>query len=195
MISLKCLRKNWAEPVLLSLCLLGSASGWAHQRSEPVQVPSRHLNDSGSFADHYSAQVWLLDMSERLQPFVEDPLQRIQLLKLVHREASKARLSPEMVLALIQTESAFDRFAVSRSGAQGLMQVMPFWKQVIGHPRDNLIDVATNLRYGNTILSHYLEKENGNLTRALARYNGSLGELWYPRLVYQNWLRHWKRDQ
>ena len=98
------------------------------------------------------------------------------------------------MLALIHTESSFDRFAVSSAGAQGLMQVMPFWKSVIGRPDDNLTDIETNLRYGSAILSHYLKRESGNLTRALARYNGSLGQTWYPDRVYENWDRHWRND-
>lgn len=195
-ILLNCLRRSWVNPALFSLCFLGSTSGWTQSSPEPelVHILHTHLADTDSFPDRYTAQAWLLDMSRRMRLFIEDPSRRIQLLKLVHREASRARLSPELVLALIQTESSFDRFAISRSGAQGLMQVMPFWKQIIGQPQDNLTDIATNLRYGSTILSHYLDKENGNLTRALARYNGSLGELWYPQRVYRNWLKHWKRD-
>ena len=96
-----------------------------------------------------------------------------------------------MVLALIEVESYFDRFAVSRVGAQGLMQVMPFWKKEIGRPDDNLTNADTNLRYGCQILQFYLQKEKGNVHRALARYNGSLGKSWYPERVFDRWRRHW----
>ena len=149
---------------------------------------------SDSFIDRFAAEVWLVDMSGRLKSFIPDKTKRRRLLRLIHREATMADLSPEMVLALIQTESSFNRFAISSAGAQGLMQVMPFWKNVIGRPEDNLTDIATNLRYGSTILSYYLEKENGNMTRALARYNGSLGKTWYPERVYKNWDKNWRNE-
>lgn len=177
----------------LSACLLLPVFSWG-QTSTDLELRNelKRAVSISSFEDRFEAEVWLLDMSERLKPFIKDRNKRLALLKLVHQEASKASLSPELVLALIQTESSFDRFAVSSVGAQGLMQVMPFWKDVIGRPQDNLTDIATNLRYGSTILSHYLDKEKGNLTRALARYNGSLGKTWYPERVYNNWEKHWQ---
>jgi len=113
---------------------------------------------------------------------------------MVHSEATRANLPPELVLALIQVESRFDRYAISSAGAQGLMQIMPFWLKEIGHPGDNLFRPSTNLRMGCTILRYYMDKEKGNLTRALARYNGSLGSFRYPNLVFQalrtRWARH-----
>ena len=155
------------------------------------EVLSRSLDQSSSFDDQFEAEVWLVDMSARLARFIKDPDLRLKVLRMIHFEASKVDLQPELVLALIQTESAFDQYAVSSAGALGLMQIMPFWKNVIGRDKDNLITIQTNLRYGCTILSYYLEKENGNLTRALARYNGSLGKTWYPERVLTNWERHW----
>lgn len=168
---------------------LSSLGGWY----DPVlkEVLSRSLDQPSSFDDQFEAQVWLVDMSARLARFIKDPTDRLNLLKMIHLEASKVDLEPELVLALIQTESAFDQYAVSSAGALGLMQIMPFWKDVIGRDKDNLITVQTNLRYGCTILSYYLEKEKGNLTRALARYNGSLGKTWYPERVFNNLKRHW----
>ncbi|MET4693755.1 lytic transglycosylase domain-containing protein [Endozoicomonas lisbonensis] len=181
---------------LLIVALLLPAFAVAQQRHDPLLIQSLqdNLRHADSFTDRFEAEVWLLVMSQRMQPFIKDPGQRIQLLQSVHREASRTNLPAELVLALIHTESSFDRFAVSSAGAQGLMQVMPFWKSVIGRPDDNLTDIETNLRYGSAILSHYLERESGNLTRALARYNGSPGQTWYPERVYKNWNRHWKND-
>lgn len=173
--------------------ILGIALPSQAEWSDPLlqEVLTRSLDQSSSFNDQFEAEVWLVDMSARLARFIKDPELRLQLLKMIHFEASKVELQPELVLALIQTESAFDRYAVSSAGAQGLMQIMPFWKNVIGRNKDNLIQIQTNLRYGCTILSYYLEKEKGNLTRALARYNGSLGKTWYPERVLNNWERHW----
>ena len=146
---------------------------------------------SDSFTDRFHAEVWLTDMSRRLARQVKDPDERIEILTHVHYEAQRARLEPELVLAVIEVESNFDRFAVSVAGALGLMQVMPFWLDEIGRPGDNLLHVDTNLRYGCTILRHYLDKENGDLRRALGRYNGSLGQRKYPNKVIDRLTRKW----
>ncbi len=129
--------------------------------------------ETDSFADRFDAEVWLTDMSRRLQKRVPDAPWRIELLKNVHYEATRAGLSPELVLAIIDVESAFNPFAISSAGAQGLMQIMPFWLKEIGRPGDSLFRVQTNLRFGCTILKFYLKKENNNLHAALKRYNGT----------------------
>ncbi|MFN2328991.1 MAG: lytic transglycosylase domain-containing protein [Chromatocurvus sp.] len=147
---------------------------------------------SDSFQDRYAAEVWLVDMSSRLSPFVTSEEQRLQLLNLIHRAALRSELSPELVLAVIEVESAFNRFAVSRAGAQGLMQVMPFWRREIGRPNDNLTDNATNLDYGCRILQFYIDREDGDLHRALAAYNGSSGSRRYSNKVYRVWQERWR---
>ena len=147
--------------------------------------------DADSFYDRFHAEVWLTDMAGRLADTVADPRERMDILRHVHSEALRAKLQPELVLAVIQVESNFDRFALSRAGARGLMQVMPFWLHEIGDPTDNLFHIATNLRFGCAILRHYLDREKGNVERALARYNGSLGQNWYPRRVLRAWRRRW----
>ena len=152
------------------------------------------IEQADSFDDRFDAEVWLLDMSTRLEKRLPDPQKRLHLLRSIHREASRVALPPELVLAVIDIESRFDRFAISRSGAQGLMQVMPFWLDEIGHPEDNLMDIATNLRMGCTILKYYLDKEKGHLPRALARYNGSLGSRKYPDKVLGALSRHWFKN-
>lgn len=145
----------------------------------------------GGFRDRFDAEVWLTDMSGRLQRHISHREQRLSLLRHIHREAVRADLEPELVLAVIDVESDFDRFAISSAGARGLMQVMPFWLEEIGRPDDNLFTVQTNLRMGCTILRYYLDMENGDVTRALARYNGSLGSFRYPGKVYEALRLHW----
>lgn len=145
-----------------------------------------------SFTDQFDAQVWLLDMQQRLAPFVPDPKERLELLTAVHHAATASGLAPELVLAVIEVESHFNRFAVSRAGAQGYMQVMPFWRTEIGRPQDNLVNVETNLRYGCRILQFYLQQESGNLHRALAAYNGSPGSRRYSDKVYRAWSARWR---
>ncbi|MGK9065103.1 lytic transglycosylase domain-containing protein [Stutzerimonas chloritidismutans] len=180
---------------LLMLCLALALPVAASVRQAPEpelrDLMQRTVAEAGSFQDRFDAEVWLLDMSTRLKRYVPNPEERLTLLRLVHQEASKAGLKPEWVLALIHAESHFDRFAISSVGAQGMMQVMPFWKAELGRPQDNLTDNATNLRYGCTILSYYLKKENGNIQRALARYNGSLGKPHYPAKVLGFWQDFW----
>ena len=148
-------------------------------------------SDSEIFTDRFDAEVWLTDMSRRLARQVKDPEDRIRILKLVHLEATRANLPPELILAVIDTESNFDHFAISVAGAIGLMQIMPFWLDEIGRPNDNLLHIDTNLRYGCTILKFYLAKENGDLRRALGRYNGSLGRRKYPNKVIDKLSKKW----
>lgn len=184
-------------PLLLLLALTlhapVPASGSSEQPDPELRRELREaVRSADSFEDRFDAEVWLVDMSGRTDRWLENSRRRMEILKLVHQEATRQGLSPEIVLALIQVESGFDRFAISSAGAQGLMQVMPFWKNEIGRPDDNLTRVDTNLRYGTTILSYYLEKEDGNLTRALARYNGSTGKTWYPERVFNAFERYFR---
>ena len=163
----------------------------ARQQAELRAFLKDTINQADSFNDRFDAEVWLVDMSGRLSRFVKDPKDRLALLKSIHREAKRAELKPDLVLALIEVESHFDSYAVSSAGAQGLMQVMPFWKNEIGRPEDNLTQIETNLRYGCRILQFYLKKEDGNWMEALARYNGSYGQYWYPERVMDAWRNNW----
>lgn len=149
------------------------------------------VTSTDSFHNRYAAEVWLMDMSRRLERRLPDPHYRMELLRRVHYEATRAELQPELVLAVIEVESNFNRWAISSAGAQGLMQIMPFWLDEIGRPDDNLFHLNTNLRFGCTILRHYLDRSKGNLTEALARYNGSYGRYTYPERVYRALDRRW----
>ncbi|WP_246128483.1 lytic transglycosylase domain-containing protein [Pleionea sediminis] len=152
------------------------------------------LTEEHSFTDRFEAEVWLKDMSKRLAkraPHIPQD-ERFETLKLAHKYAKSYKLDPQLVLAVIEVESNFDRFAISSVGARGLMQIMPFWKEVIGKPDDNLMDIETNIRYGCAILSLYIKKEKKNITNALARYNGSYGRMKYPMKVYKALRKRWK---
>ena len=156
----------------------------------------RHLQASiaaaDSFEDRFDAEVWLMTQSTALARLVKDPQTRMEMLRLVHREATRVDLPPNMVLAVIHVESLFNPYAVSRAGALGMMQVMPFWKKELGRDTDNLIDLETNLRYGCTILKYYLDRERGRWPEALARYNGSYGKYWYPERVMNAWQKYYR---
>lgn len=177
--------------VLLGFIISSSALAQGGPDPELRRALLAAASDTASFEDRFDAEVWLTDMSRRLERQVRDPQERINLLTRIHQEATRAELSPELVLSVIEVESNFDRYAVSVAGALGLMQIMPFWLDEIGRPDDNLLHVDTNLRYGCTILRFYLDKENGDLRRALGRYNGSLGIRKYPNKVIDKLTRKW----
>ena len=134
---------------------------------------------------------WLGEMSRRLATRIPDEAARMELLRAVHYEATRSGLDPQLVLGLIQVESGFKKYALSSAGARGYMQVMPFWTKLIGAPDSNLFHMRTNLRFGCTILRHYVDIEKGDLFRALGRYNGSLGRAEYPNIVRAAWEKNW----
>lgn len=185
--------------LLLCLSLPWLVYAAPHAASPPAVDPAlrseleKAMQVSDSFIDRFEAEVWLMDMSNRLKKRLPNTKQRLSLLRHIHAEANRVQLAPELLLAVIHIESYFDAFAVSRVGAQGLMQIMPFWKAEIGRESDNLFDMPTNLRYGSTILRYYLDREKGHLRRALQRYNGALKDRTqkYANKVLRARHRHW----
>jgi soluble lytic murein transglycosylase-like protein len=167
----------------------------ASVRSMMQQAVSDQAAPKLAFSSQQEAQLWLDDMSQRLAKRIPDANYRFDLLSTVHYEATRAGLDPHMVLGLIEVESGFRKYAVSKAGARGYMQVMPFWTKSIGVKEQNLFHLRTNLRYGCTILRYYLDQEKGDLYRALGRYNGSLGKPEYPNLVKAAWHKHWDKPQ
>lgn len=182
------------------LCTLVTlALGCVHAFAAPDTRPDPQLrslliqavSEASSFEDRFEAEVWLVDMSARLKRKVPDDAKRLELLKLIHSEAARVDLPPELVLAVIDIESNFDRFAISYAGALGMMQIMPFWLDEIGRPDDNLFHLPTNLRMGCTILRYYIDREKGNLAGGLARYNGSYGRRTYSDKVLNRLRDRW----
>jgi soluble lytic murein transglycosylase-like protein len=190
---------------ILAACLCFAISAHAGAQREEVLSASvrsmlhRAVADQAApklaFASQQEAQLWLDEMSQRLARRMPDAGYRFDFLSTVHYEATRAGLDPHLVLGLIEVESGFRKYAVSRVGARGYMQVMPFWTKSIGTRDQNLFHLRTNLRYGCTILRHYLDIEKGDLYRALGRYNGSLGKPEYPNLVKAAWHKHWTKPQ
>ena len=192
----------YAALVLLTSLWLGTASGQSIDARYASMSASVRAALSAAVRDHTNSRPssltqnpgyahWQQKMSTRLSHWIADPSQREELLSLVYYESRRAGLEPQLVLSVIEVESGFRKYAISHANARGYMQVMPFWIQVIGREGDNLFHIRTNLRYGCTILRHYLDLEEGNLVRTLARYNGSLGQTWYPKRVERAWQRHW----
>lgn len=191
--------------LILAVCLcfpsLTYAGAQAEERlSASVQaVLQRAVSDQAAarpvFASRQEGEAWLGEMSQRLAKRMPDKEYREDFLSTVHYEATRAGLDPHMVLGLIEVESGFRKYAVSNVGARGYMQVMPFWTKTIGTKDHDLFHLRTNLRYGCTILRHYLDIEKGSLYRALGRYNGSLGKPTYPNMVKAAWHKHWTNPQ
>jgi len=190
-------RWRFAPPaVLLALLAAAWPAGAANSDHDPLlrEKLRAALNEPLAFEDRFEAEVWLTDMAGRLASKVPDPGERIEILTTVHREATRVGLPPEMILAVIDVESGFQRYAVSRANAQGLMQVMRFWLTELDMPGHALLDIQDNVRMGCTILRHYYDVEKGNWTRALARYNGSLGSRAYPDRVFERLRTRWFRQ-
>ncbi|PIW38078.1 MAG: transglycosylase [Hydrogenophilales bacterium CG15_BIG_FIL_POST_REV_8_21_14_020_62_31] len=188
---------------LIWLVLFGTGSALAGaQQYEPLSASvqaamSKAISDQAAetrLTEKPAVKTWLAEMSRRLTRNIPDRDYREDLLATVYYEASRAGLDPELVMGLIEVESGFRKYAVSTVGAHGYMQVMPFWVKQIGAPGQDLFHLRTNLRYGCTILRHYLDIERGDLFRALGRYNGSLGHAEYPNMVLAAWKRHWVYD-
>jgi len=188
-------------PILFLFAQLAIAG---NQQYENISLSNRQqlrqsltLDSSGinSFESSAIAVEWLRFQSKNLQARIPNEHIRRSWLRLVHYESIRFGLDPDLVLALIEIESNFNRFAISNVGASGLMQVMPFWRDLIGENRDSLFDVHTNVRYGCIILKHYIDIEKGNLERGLARYNGSLGQSTYSDLVLNKWRNKYKMSR
>ena len=187
--------------LIACLLLVCASAAWAgaqkeEQLSNSVRtLMQKSISDDAAprlvFARGAESLVWLSDMSRRLEQKMPDKQLRIDFLRTVNYEASRAGLDPQLVLGLIQVESGFKKYAVSPVGARGFMQVMPFWVRQIGNPDQDLFHLRLNLRYGCTILRRYLDMEKGDLYRALGRYNGSLGQPEYPNMVVGAWRKNW----
>jgi len=155
-------------------------------------VVAKAITEARCFIDRNDSAVWYTLMEPRLRPIVQDRSERMEILRLVYCETQRAgelRLPPGLVMAMIDVESRFNRYAVSSAGAVGLMQVMPFWPEQLGMRRYELIHIDANIRMGCAILRHYLGVERKDVRKALARYNGSIGHRDYPDLIVTRWTR------
>ena len=190
--------RSWrssAIALLLPLLVLGSGTAFADQQKDPElrEVVKRTIAQAECFEDRFESEVWYKMMEPRLRKLVKDHDERMLILKEVICESQRAgeeRLPPGLVMAVIHVESRFDHYAVSRAGAVGLMQVMPFWPEQLGMKRHELTRIPQNIRMGCAILRFYLRKEKNSVTRALARYNGSVGRRDYSDLVMAQWSRY-----
>jgi soluble lytic murein transglycosylase-like protein len=166
----------------------------ADQQLDPGlrDVVAAAIAQAQCFPDRFDSAVWYKLMEPRLRPRVKDDTERLDILTAVYCETHRSGaipLPPGLVLAVIDVESRFDRWAVSNAGAVGLMQVMPFWPERLGMRRYELVHDSPNIRMGCAILRFYLQQEHNDYARALARYNGSVGRRNYSDLVLGRWAR------
>ncbi len=198
--------KSGLTPFIFAFIFCLTAQVWAGaQQYEPLSdsvrtalaaAVSERTPPEPKFKSSIEKANWLSAMSDRLpRRHKPDYQTRIEFLKTVHYEATRAGLDPQLVLGLIQVESGFKKYAISSAGARGYMQVMPFWAKLIGDgDAQKLFLMRANIRFGCTILRHYLDIERGDMFMALGRYNGSRGRAEYPDAVNAAWKRHWSWD-
>jgi soluble lytic murein transglycosylase-like protein len=183
-----------ARVLLLVVGLLAAALVQADRQRDPElgKLLQQALSTGECFEDKYDQQVWFMVMEPQLRRAVKDSTERVAILNHVHCEARRLKLPPGLVMAVIDIESRFDRWAVSSAGAVGLMQVMPFWPKQLGMGNAELVRIPQNIRMGCTILRFYLDRERGDYTRALARYNGSVGRRDYADKVLGRLASRWQ---
>ena len=184
-----------------SLLVLAGTAQAATGAAAPAQsdpelraVVQQAISQAQCFADQYDSAVWYTLMEPKLRHYVHDDKERLEILQTVyceaHREGSSL-LPPGLIMAVLDVESGFDRWAVSSAGAVGLMQVMPFWPEQLGMRRYELTRIVPNLHMGCAILRFYLDSERRDVRRALERYNGSVGHRDYPDRVIVRWTTYW----
>lgn len=183
----------WLAGVALMVCLAPSISQ-ADGQLDPALEPllRRAIAEDACFEDRFEREVWFTAMEPRLKRIVSNTDERTEILEQVQCEAKRLKIPPALVMAVIDVESQFNRWAVSSAGAVGLMQVMPFWPRKLGMENSQLVKIPHNIHIGCTILKYYLEREKGNYTKALARYNGSPGRRNYPDKVLMRLSDHWQ---
>jgi soluble lytic murein transglycosylase-like protein len=191
--------RAWRSSALLLAALLGAAAAapaFADAQRDPElrDIVARAIATYECFPSKSDSAVWYALMEPKLRNTVKDHNERLQILKTAYCEAHRPgeqRLPPGLVLAIVDVESRFNRWAVSSAGAVGLMQIMPFWPEDLGMKRHQLTQVEANMRMGCAILRFYMRKEKNDIHKALARYNGSVGRRVYSDKVVQRWTTRW----
>jgi soluble lytic murein transglycosylase-like protein len=178
----------------LSLAVALPSRADAQRDPELKAIVANAITSAECFPDKFESAVWYTLMEPKLHNLVFDAGERMRILKTAFCEAHRPgeqRLPPGLIMAVMDVESRFDRWAVSSAGAVGLMQVMPFWPGELGMKRHQLTQIEANMRMGCAILRFYLRREHNDVRKALARYNGSIGRRKYPDQVVNRWTHSW----
>ena len=188
-------RAGFAALCAALLCMLPAGARADAQRDPELRaIVAKAISTAQCFPDKFDSAVWFTMMEPRLRRTVRDPAERMQILQTAYCEAHRPgelRLPPGLVMAVMDVESRFNRWAVSSAGAVGLMQVMPFWPAELGMKRHQLTQIEANMRTGCAILRFYMKREKNDVRKALARYNGSVGRREYPDKVVTRWTNLW----
>jgi len=149
-------RSDRRRNMLVSLMATGMSLTW-HAAPAPM-TPMPQADVSVAFTD---VQPTPMVAERKYDPRDYDPF--------VREAASAFDLDPRLIRAVIQAESAFDPWAVSRAGAQGLMQLMPELSKEFGV--NDPFDPRQNILAGTEYLKQLLDRFDGNMELALAGYN------------------------
>lgn len=147
--------------------------------SVPAGTPDRseatsRLKEQREISQRTAAVVEAVRVNHIVEVYRKPPEQARLVVRATERVAARHGLPPELLLAIVETESSFDPRARSSYGARGLMQVVPrFHPEVVASVGGvhRLDEPEANLEAGAKILATYVE-QSGSLHRALARYSG-----------------------
>jgi hypothetical protein len=157
-------RRHIAGAGLLAALALGGVRYQQHrlETTDPMEDVSQDLPTPEELLNDDSAADAQVDEREVLEAIIQEA-------------ASLHGVDPDLVKAVIQTESRFDPRATSGVGAQGLMQLMPTTAKAVGI--EDPFDPRQNVFGGVKYLSQLLERYNGNTALALAAYNAGPGNV------------------
>jgi soluble lytic murein transglycosylase-like protein len=201
-------RRECAAALALAVSLSTASAAFADGQTDPELAAVVRTAIAATSCEHptdkFATEVFFKLQEPRLRRFVPDSDERLDILRHVWCETNRVvrryetgahvalKLPPELVLAVMEVESRFNRYAVSRAGAVGLMQVMPFWPQRLGVENRLFGSIDFNIRLGCEILAYYMHAERNDYRRALARYNGNYGRREYPDLVLSRLASRWR---
>ena len=96
----------------------------------------------------------------------------VRIVRIAYNRSREFGFHPNLILAVMQVESAFNPLALSAAGAYGLMQIhYAVWKDELKIDKNRIFDIDYNIELGLRILKQYYDLSDGNLDRALFLYN------------------------
>ncbi len=137
----------------------------------PPLLPPQNIPPSPRPPENYPVPV----DSPREFEVSNNPPYEYDIESIVRDAGQRYGIDPSLIKAVIQVESGGNTFAVSRAGAQGLMQIMPGTAAELGIA--NAFDPVQNIMGGTQYLRKLLDRYQGDTRLALAAYNWGMGNL------------------